>query len=64
MASKISTSLHQYACRFILKVIGIGAAERSWGDINTIKSGKLSAISSDIFKIYILFIHLPVLNQL
>ena len=32
------------ACRFTSKVFGIGASERSWGDFNTIKSSKISAI--------------------
>ena len=36
------------ACRVTSKVIGIGAAERSWGDVKTIKSGKRSVISSDV----------------
>ena len=36
------------ACRFTSKVLGIGAPERSWGDVKTIKSGKRSAISSDV----------------
>ena len=36
------------ACRVTSKVLGIGAAERSWGDVKTIKSGKISAISSDV----------------
>ena len=36
------------ACRVTSKVLGIGAAERSWGDVKTIKSGKRSAISSDV----------------
>ena len=35
-------------CRFTSKVLVIGAAEHSWGDVKTIKSGKISAISSDI----------------
>ena len=52
MASKIFTSFHQVSwfcwCRFTSKVLGIGAAERSWGDVNTIKYGKRSAISSDV----------------
>ena len=30
------------------KVLGIGAEERSWGDLKTIKSVKRSAISSDV----------------
>ena len=36
------------ACRVTSKVLGIGAAESSWGDVKTIKSGKISAISSDV----------------
>ena len=36
------------ACRFKSKVLGIGSAERSWGAVKTIKSGKISAISSDV----------------
>ena len=36
------------ACRVKSKVLGIGAAECSWGDVKTIKSGKRSAISSDV----------------
>ena len=37
-----------FACIFTSKVIGIGAAERSWGDVNTIKSKKISDIISDV----------------
>ena len=36
------------ASRVTSKVLGIGAAERSWGDVKIIKSGKRSAISSDV----------------
>ena len=36
------------ACRVTSKVLGIGASERSWGDVKTIKSGKRYAISSDV----------------
>ena len=36
------------ACKVTSKVLGIGASERSWGDAKTIKSGKISAISSDV----------------
>ena len=36
------------ACRVTSKVLGIGASERSWGDIKTIKSGKISDIISDV----------------
>ena len=35
------------ACRVTSKVLGIGAAERSWGDLKTIKFGKISDIRSD-----------------
>ena len=36
------------ACRVTSKMLGIGSAERSWGDVKTIKSGKRSALGSDI----------------
>ena len=36
------------ACRVTSKVLGIGAAERFWGDVKTIKSGKRYAINSDV----------------
>ena len=37
-----------FACIVTSKVLDIGAAERSWGDVNTIKSEKRSAIISDV----------------
>ena len=37
-----------FACRVASKVLGIGAVERSWSDTKTIKSGEISAISSDL----------------
>ena len=36
------------ACRVTSKVLLIGAAERSWCDVNKIKSGKISDIRSDV----------------
>ena len=36
------------SCIVTSKFLGVGAAERSWGDVKTIKSGKGSAISSDV----------------
>ena len=36
------------ACRFISRVLGIGATDSYWVDVKKIKSGKLSAISSDV----------------
>ena len=36
------------SCRVTSKVLGIGVAERSWGGVKTVKSGKISAISSDV----------------
>ena len=36
------------ARRVTSKVLGIGAEERSWGDVKTIKYGKISSISSDV----------------
>ena len=38
------------ACRVTSKVLGIGASKRSWGDVKTIKSGKRSAINSDVLE--------------
>ena len=38
------------ARRVTSKFLGIGAAKRSWGDIKIIKSGKISAISSDVWE--------------
>ena len=37
-----------FACRVTSKVLGTGEAERSWGDVKTIKSGEISDISSDV----------------
>ena len=34
-------------CRLTSKNIGIGSAERSWGDVKTIKSGNRSALGSE-----------------
>ena len=52
MASKILFTIQQISwfCRLQgnLKILGIGSAERSWGDVNTIKSGNISALGSDI----------------
>ena len=39
-----------FACRVKSKVIGIDAAERSWDDVKTIKSGKIYSISSDVLE--------------
>ena len=51
-------------CRVTSKVLGIGVAERSWGNINTIKYVKdlLSAVMYQ--RNIVMFIHLPVLNHL
>ena len=46
------------------KVLGIDAAENSCGDVRTIRSGKRSAIISDISDKQSIFLHLPVLNTL
>ena len=52
MASKYSPPCTKVigfgVCIVTSKVLGIGVADRSWGDIITIKSGKMSAISSDV----------------
>ena len=52
------------ACRGTSKVLGIGAAEHSWGDVNTIKYGKIYAIISDVLEKHGIVYTLPVLNQL
>ena len=36
------------ACWVTPTVLGIGAAERYWGDVKKIQSKKISAISSDV----------------
>ena len=36
------------ACRVTSKVLVIGEEDRSWGDVNKIKYGKISAIRSDV----------------
>ena len=35
-------------CRVTTKILGTGSADRSWGDVKTIKPGKRSALGSDI----------------
>lgn len=39
-----------FACRVCSKILGIGSAERSWGDVKHNKSGKRSHISGDRVK--------------
>ena len=51
-------------CRFISKVLGIGEAERSLGDVKTIRSGKDLLSSVMYHRNIVLLIHLPVSNQL
>ena len=52
MASEILITIHQsyWFCSLQgnLKILGIGSAKRSWGDVKTIKSGNRSALGSDI----------------
>ena len=36
------------ACRVTSKVLGIGSAECSWGDVKTTKSGNISDLGGDI----------------
>ena len=52
------------ACRVTSKVLGIGAAECSWGDVNTIKSGKDLPLAVMYQRNRVLLIHPHVLNQL
>ena len=51
-------------CRVTSKVLGISSSESSWGDVKTIKSGKMSAVSSMYQINRVLFMHMPVFNQL
>ena len=52
MTSEILFTIHQspwfFSFQGKLKILGIGSAERSWGDVKTIKSGKISSLGSDI----------------
>ena len=54
MASKIllpSTKVICFlACRVTSKFLGIGSADHSWSDVKAIKSGKRSALVSDIYE--------------
>ena len=47
--SLISTKVLVFvACGVTSKMLGVGSAERSCGDVKTIKSGKVSALGNDI----------------
>ena len=53
MASEILFTTHQssWFCSLqgnLTKLLRIGSPGRSWGDVKTIKSGKISALGSDI----------------
>ena len=52
MESKILLTIHQSSWFCSLQgnsnILGIGSAERSWGDVKTIKSVKISALGSEI----------------
>jgi hypothetical protein len=39
-----------FACRVCSKILGIGSAERSWGDVKTLKNNKRSHLSADRVK--------------
>ena len=51
-------------CRVISKVLGIGLAECSWGDVKTINSGKYPLTSVMYQKNLVLFIDMHLLNQI
>ena len=53
-----------FAYRVTSKVIGIGEAERSWGDVKTIKSEKYLLSEVMYQRNIVLFIYLYVLNQI
>ena len=52
MASEILLTTHEISwfvsCRVTSKILGIRSAERSWVDVITIKSVKVSVLGSDI----------------
>ena len=68
MASKYSLPFTKVlgfvACRVTSKVLGIGAADRSWGDVKTIKFGKDLPLAVIYQRKRVFFIHPPILNQL
>jgi hypothetical protein len=39
--------LGKFACRVCSKIVGIGSAERNWGDVKTLKTGKRSHLSAE-----------------
>ena len=45
-----TTIFGSFACRVCSKILGIGSAERSWGDVKHNKSGKRSHLSGDRVK--------------
>lgn len=40
----------KFACRVCSKILGIGSAERSWGDVKSLKNNKRSHLSADRVK--------------
>lgn len=42
--------LGQFACRVCSKILGIGSAERSWGDVKHLKTNKRSHLSAENIK--------------
>ena len=52
------------ACRVKSKVLVVGAAEHSWGDVKKLDMGKYLLLVVMYQRNVVLFIHLPVLNQI
>ena len=52
------------ACRFTSKVLGFGASESSWGDVKQLNMVKYMLLEVMHQRNRVLFIHLPVFNQL
>ena len=52
------------ACTFTSKVLGVVAAERSWGNVKKLNLGKDLLLAVMYHKNRVLFTHLPVFNQL
>ena len=47
---RYTTYFGEFACRVCSKILGIGSAERSWGDVKTLKTNKRSHLSGERVK--------------
>lgn len=49
----------KFACRICSKIVGMGSAERNWGDVKYLKSMKRSHLSADAVESKQLYLELP-----